>query len=259
MATISGSPADQLDLAALALGRAREDARFRGGRARARTTRPARRRPTNGAPVLFQQILVELSARTAHWPSSQLAVAALWNERFPDIARHVSVARVDKRAQALFVIADSTAWATQLRLIAPMLMSRFNEALQHTGLGPLHHLHVTKSSDQYALRRPEPAGRSTPAHPAQEPPSVLGFPARRPLSAPDPVIVGAYARQLRAVQQEGAIPSREGTPTTSVHARALLRARTQKIRPADSLAAHRVAGQNTGGSGQASPELEGPA
>ena len=80
MANISGSPADQpvvgVDLAALALRRAREDARFRGGRVRSLATRPARRRPTNGAPALFRQVLVELSARTASWPTSQLAVAA---------------------------------------------------------------------------------------------------------------------------------------------------------------------------------------
>lgn len=215
--------------------------------------------PTNGAPVHFRQVLVELAARTANWPSSQLAVAALWNERFPDIARHVCVARVDRRARALFVSADSTAWATQLRLIAPMLMTRFNEALRHTGLGPLHHLHVTGPSSEHVFRRPGPAGRSAPAHPAQSPPSVLGHPAGRPLSAPDPVIVSAYARQLRAVRQEEAGPLQEVALTPSAHARALLRARTQKIRSTRSSAAPRVADQNTGGSGQALPELEGPA
>ncbi|MFG3427615.1 DciA family protein [Streptomyces californicus] len=233
MATTKGSsasgPPGEADPAALALRRAREDARARG-RARGRILRQApKRRPANGAPVLFRQVLVELSMRTANWPSRGFTIAAVWNERFADIARHVSVTRVDRRT--LFVTADSTAWATQLRLIAPMLLSRLNEALQPTGIGPLHALHVTGPSAEQEVRfHPEPANRPAPAQHAQEP-VVSGFPLRMPLSPPDGVVAGAYTRQLHAVRREEAGPPRGGIPAPSAYVRALVRARTAKARP----------------------------
>ncbi|RDL05182.1 uncharacterized protein DUF721 [Streptomyces sp. HB202] len=234
MATKTGSsangPIGEADPAALALRRAKEDARARGGRAGWRTVRLApKRHPANGAPVLIRQILVELSARTANWPGRGFTVAAVWNERFADIARHVSVTRVGRRT--LFVTADSTAWATQLRLIAPMLLSRLNETLQSTGIGPLHDLHVTGPSAEHKLRfHPEPANPA-PTHHSWETPVASGFPLRKPLSAPDRALADAYTRQLDAVRREEAGTPRGGMPAPSAYVRALVRARTAKTRP----------------------------
>ncbi|MEU5561521.1 DUF721 domain-containing protein [Streptomyces globisporus] len=234
MATTTGSsasgPTKKADPAALALTRAKEDARARGGRSRRRIAQLApKRHPANGAPVLFRQVIVELSTRTASWPGPGFTVAVVWNERFADIARHVSVTGVDRRT--LFVTADSTAWATQLRLIAPMLLSRLNEALQPTGIGPLHALHVTGPSAEQEVRfHPKSANRPAPAQHAEEP-VVSGYPLRMPLSPPDSVVAGAYTRQLHAVRREEAGPPRGGIPAPSAYVRALVRARTAKARP----------------------------
>lgn len=48
-----------------------------------------------------------------------------------DLAKHCVPERYEEDERILTVICDSTAWATQLRLLAPRLVARLNEDLGH--------------------------------------------------------------------------------------------------------------------------------
>lgn len=48
-----------------------------------------------------------------------------------DLAKHCVPQRYDEDERVLTVQCDSTAWATQLRVLAPSLVARLNEALGH--------------------------------------------------------------------------------------------------------------------------------
>src|SRR5439155_163424 len=49
----------------------------------------------------------------------------------PEVAQHCEPQRYDEDARVLTVQCDSTAWATQLRLLAPQLVARLNQDLGH--------------------------------------------------------------------------------------------------------------------------------
>ncbi len=49
----------------------------------------------------------------------------------PDLANHCAPEKYDEDERVLTVLCDSTAWATQLRLLAPRLVARLNEDLGH--------------------------------------------------------------------------------------------------------------------------------
>ncbi|MET9954501.1 DUF721 domain-containing protein [Streptomyces sp. NPDC006339] len=131
-------PAGRVDMAAAALRAAREDARFRRARARrSQMTLPPPRRRRNAVPVPFEQVLLDLIER--RFPVPSLAVAsALWQERVgPDLAKHVAVTAYDATDGVLSVRADSVAWATQTRLLAPRLTCVLNEIFVQAGVGPV--------------------------------------------------------------------------------------------------------------------------
>lgn len=48
-----------------------------------------------------------------------------------DVAKHCEPERYDEDERVLVVRCDSTAWATNLRLLAPTLVARLNEDLGH--------------------------------------------------------------------------------------------------------------------------------
>jgi predicted nucleic acid-binding Zn ribbon protein len=50
----------------------------------------------------------------------------------PDIAQHCVPEEYDEQERVLAVRCDSTAWATQLRLLAPQLLARLNAELGHS-------------------------------------------------------------------------------------------------------------------------------
>ena len=57
--------------------------------------------------------------------TSVASITGRWAEIVgPDIAEHVAVERFDAETSTLVVRADSTAWATQLKLLVPQLMAR---------------------------------------------------------------------------------------------------------------------------------------
>ncbi len=49
----------------------------------------------------------------------------------PQVAQHCEPQHYDEEERTLLVRCDSTAWATQLRLLAPRLVARLNEDLGH--------------------------------------------------------------------------------------------------------------------------------
>lgn len=49
----------------------------------------------------------------------------------PEVAQHCVPEGYDEETRVLTVRCDSTAWATQLRLLAPSLVARLNEDLGH--------------------------------------------------------------------------------------------------------------------------------
>lgn len=129
-------PLSGVDLARAALARAREEARARGAA-------PARRRRTSsgptgqggarqrdpGDPELLGDTLGRLLAERG-WdvPTAVAGVTQRWPEIAGDeLAAHC---RPDKFEDGvLTLIAESTAWATQIRLLAPQLHSRLDEVV----------------------------------------------------------------------------------------------------------------------------------
>ena len=121
------------DLARAALARARQQARARGlvagqrgsGRRRA-AARPARDGDARD-PQLFGVTIRELvGERGWEIPERVGSVLGRWPELVgPDIAAHCQPESL--RDGDLVLVAESTAWATQLRLLAPSLLATLRE------------------------------------------------------------------------------------------------------------------------------------
>lgn len=125
-----------VELARQALARAREDARQRGA-ATSRGTKGGRdyfggrKRFTqrDGDPSPLSSAIEELLADRG-W-EAHAAVAGVF-ARWPEIVGPELSSRTRPESFAegeLTVVADSTAWATQVRLLAPALVRRLNEEL----------------------------------------------------------------------------------------------------------------------------------
>ncbi len=123
------------DLARAALARAKADARSRGARGavRARPGRSARQRsgagPDERDPQPFGAALQRLVTDRG-WDTT-MAVATVmgrWDVLVGSaIAAHCRPVALE--GAELTVVAESTAWATQLRLLGPTLLARLSEAL----------------------------------------------------------------------------------------------------------------------------------
>lgn len=128
-------PLSGVDLARAALARAREEARARG-------TAPARRKRTSsgstgraarqrdpGDPELLGDTLGRLMAERG-WdvPAAVAGVTQRWPEiAGDDLAAHCRPDKFDDGV--LTLIAESTAWATQIRLLVPTLHQRIDEVV----------------------------------------------------------------------------------------------------------------------------------
>lgn len=261
------APFKSVDPAEQALRYARQNARLRGSPARARARRTSPRRRTNGAPVLLRQAVTEL-ARKADWLTEPV-LATLWNERFPEIARHVLITRIDEAAGILHLSADSVAWATQLRLLAPTLVTRFNEFLQSSGRRPIRSLRVSGPANNDAPNFPKhhlPHAQHPPALPPAD------FTPRTDLNdlANDPLLADALARQFNAALHEeprAPLSRTAGTKTKnaplfpwegSARARALLRARAERNRPQNPSSPLKVTDHEEGDSHTKLPHQGGP-
>ncbi|ONK12794.1 DciA family protein [Streptomyces sp. MP131-18] len=122
-----------VDLARVALRAAREQARERGAMVQQR--RQARRgglrsgaRPGGRDPLPLGAAVERLTVeRGWEMPLAVGGVLGRWPELVgPEVAQHCGPEGYDEESRVLTVRCDSTAWATQLRLLAPQLLRRLN-------------------------------------------------------------------------------------------------------------------------------------
>ncbi|MFB7474295.1 DciA family protein [Kitasatospora sp. NPDC056184] len=124
-------PAIGIDLARLALRRARADAAKRGdsvvkAKAAGRTTEPRRGRAD---PVGLGAALSDLMVQHA-WqePLAGGGLLDLWPAAVGELANHVTAVSFDHQTGRLDVRAESPAYATHVRTLAPALVATLNQA-----------------------------------------------------------------------------------------------------------------------------------
>ncbi|MET4922933.1 DciA family protein [Streptomyces sp. PSRA5] len=128
-----------VDLARVALRAAKEQARARGAAAQQKkhVRRGGGLRSGSGAdgrdPLSLGAAINRLiTERGWETPAAVGGVMGRWPQIVgEDLARHCVPERYEEDERILTVICDSTAWATQLRLLAPRLVARLNEDLGH--------------------------------------------------------------------------------------------------------------------------------
>ncbi|MEV7125098.1 DciA family protein [Streptomyces sp. NPDC093260] len=127
-----------VDLARVALRAAKEAARARGDAAQQR--KQARRgglrsgaRADGRDPLALGAAINRLiTERGWETPAAVGGVMGRWPQIVGvDVAKHCAPERYDEDERVLTVRCDSTAWATNLRLLAPTLVARLNEDLGH--------------------------------------------------------------------------------------------------------------------------------
>lgn len=127
-----------VDLARVALRAAKEQARARG--AAAQQKKQARRgglrsgaRADGRDPLPLGAAIHRLiTERGWEAPAAVGGVMGRWPQLVgDDVALHCEPQSYDEQGRVLTVCCDSTAWATQLRLLAPTLVARLNEDLGH--------------------------------------------------------------------------------------------------------------------------------
>ena len=127
-------PLSGVDLARAALARAREEARAKGAaparrrRGAAGSSSAARRRDP-GEPELLGETLGRLLAERG-WdvPAAVAGVTERWPEiAGEDLAAHCRPERFHDGV--LTLVAESTAWATEIRLLVPKLHGRLDEVV----------------------------------------------------------------------------------------------------------------------------------
>jgi predicted nucleic acid-binding Zn ribbon protein len=124
-------PLSGVDLARAALSRAREEARIRGTSAPVRRKRAPRGRPQRdpGDPELLGDTLSRLLIERG-WdvPAAVAGVTQRWPEiAGAELAAHCRPDKFDDGVLAL--VAESTTWATQVRLLVPQLHLRIDEVV----------------------------------------------------------------------------------------------------------------------------------
>lgn len=134
----AGAPAEPtgVDLARVALRAAKERARAHGAavqqkkQARRGGLRSGARADGRDPLPLGAAINRLITERGWEAPAAVGGVMGRWPQLVgPEVAQHCEPQRYDEDARVLTVCCDSTAWATQLRLLAPQLVARLNADL----------------------------------------------------------------------------------------------------------------------------------
>ncbi|WP_328466631.1 DUF721 domain-containing protein [Streptomyces sp. NBC_00448] len=127
-----------VDLARVALRAAKEQARARGAaavqkkQARRGGLRSGARADGRDPLPLGAAINRLITERGWEAPAAVGGVMGRWPQLVgPEVALHCAPDRYDEDERVLTVQCDSTAWATQLRLLAPTLVARLNADLGH--------------------------------------------------------------------------------------------------------------------------------
>ncbi|AXK33492.1 DUF721 domain-containing protein [Streptomyces armeniacus] len=125
-----------VDLARVALRAAKEKARERGAAAQQRKQsrrtglRSGAGRDGRDPLPLGAAVSRLITERGWEAPAAVGGVMGRWPELVgPEVAQHCEPQRYDEEERSLLVRCDSSAWATQLRLLAPRLVARLNEEL----------------------------------------------------------------------------------------------------------------------------------
>ncbi|MEV4431989.1 DciA family protein [Streptomyces sp. NPDC049585] len=125
-----------VDLARVALRAAKEQARARGNavqqkkQARRGGLRSGARADGRDPLPLGAAINRLITERGWETPAAVGGVMGRWPQMVgPEVALHCEPLKYDEDARVLTVGCDSTAWATQLRLLAPTLVARLNADL----------------------------------------------------------------------------------------------------------------------------------
>ncbi|MEU5087116.1 DciA family protein [Streptomyces sp. NPDC021356] len=127
-----------VDLARVALRAAKEAARARGEAAQQKRQvrrgglRSGARGDGRDPMALGAAINRLITERGWETPAAVGGVMGRWPQIVgADVAKHCVPERYDEDERVLAVRCDSTAWATNLRLLAPTLVARLNEDLGH--------------------------------------------------------------------------------------------------------------------------------
>ncbi|MFI5677131.1 DUF721 domain-containing protein [Streptomyces cellulosae] len=127
-----------VDLARVALRAAKEQARARGDavqqkkQARRGGLRSGARADGRDPMALGSAINRLITERGWETPAAVGGVMGRWPQIVgEDVAKHCEPEKYDEDERILLVRCDSTAWATNLRLLAPTLVARLNEDLGH--------------------------------------------------------------------------------------------------------------------------------
>ncbi|GAA2653002.1 DUF721 domain-containing protein [Streptomyces vastus] len=127
-----------VDLARVALRAAKEQARARGDaaqqkkQARRGGLRSGARADGRDPMALGSAINRLITERGWETPAAVGGVMGRWPQIVgDDLAKHCVPEKYDEDERTLIVRCDSTAWATNLRLLAPQLVARLNEDLGH--------------------------------------------------------------------------------------------------------------------------------
>lgn len=126
-----------VDLARVALRAAKEQSRARGAAAGAQRQarrggglRSSARRDGRDPQPLGAAVRDLITERGWEAPAAVGGVMGRWPQLVgAEVAQHCAPQRYDEERRELTVRCDSTAWATQLRLLAPRLVARLNEDL----------------------------------------------------------------------------------------------------------------------------------
>lgn len=126
-----------VDLARVALRAAKEQAKARGAAAgqkrqarRGGGLRSGARRDGRDPLPLGAAVRGLITERGWEAPAAVGGVMGRWPQLVgAEVAQHCEPQRYDEEERTLTVRCDSTAWATQLRLLAPRLVARLNEDL----------------------------------------------------------------------------------------------------------------------------------
>jgi predicted nucleic acid-binding Zn ribbon protein len=127
-------PKSGIELAREALAQAKADAKERGaqpGQGRRKKGKPVRESGRGGDPTAFGPAIRELmAARGWEERAAVGGVFGRWPQIVgPELAEHTAPQTFEDGV--LVVAADSTNWATQVRLLASNLVKRLNEDLGH--------------------------------------------------------------------------------------------------------------------------------
>ncbi|GHD32608.1 UPF0232 protein [Streptomyces violarus] len=155
-----------VDLARVALRAAKEAARARGDAAQQK--RQARRgglrsgaRADGRDPMALGSAINRLiTERGWEAPAAVGGVMGRWPQIVgEDVANHCVPEKYDEDEHVLIVRCDSTAWATNLRLLAPTLVARLNEDLGHGTVRQIKVLGPSAPTRRYGpLRAPGSSG-----------------------------------------------------------------------------------------------------